>query len=441
FPTSCQDKSKQKTKEWIANKLLAGRYNQPRVLTLKLADESVIDFDLDQIQLKKNEALLSARTENGVGVIRVNNSLGNNQLIGEFDKALKGLMNTKGLVIDLRNTVDGGNSYVARGIMSRFISTRKPYQEHRKLEKYSRQAFVERSWLEYVSPRGEIYTKPVAILVGRWTGSMGEGTAIGFEGMGRASVFGSEMERLAGEMSGFSFRHQKYGYRLSIAKLFHVNGMPREKYIPENYVRQSDLEKDEVLEAGMNWLNQQGVSEAMQSKDSLLKKQLKQIAIEDQTLRFLLPDAIEKFGNGSEETNYVWSLIHRQDSICEYKIGQIVNEYGWLGKSKVGDEANQAIWLIVQHAELPTQEKFLPLLESSVAKGESEGWHLAFLQDRILMRKNEKQIYGTQSLWDKTINKNRIYPIRDRKNVNKLRKELGLESIEEYAKTNGHVLD
>ena len=123
------------------------------------------------------------------------------------------------------------------------------------MEKYNGSDIVERSWTEYVSPRGVQYQKPVVVLVGRWTGSMGEGLAIGFEGMGRAEIVGSEMERLAGEMNGFLFKNQAYGYRLSVAKLYHVNGVPREKYIPTNYVNQTTTHKDEVLVKGMDLLN------------------------------------------------------------------------------------------------------------------------------------------------------------------------------------------
>ncbi len=54
-----------------------------------------------------------------IGIITINNSLGKNTLITEFDKALNSLIATEGLIIDLRNTVSGGNSYVARGIMGR----------------------------------------------------------------------------------------------------------------------------------------------------------------------------------------------------------------------------------------------------------------------------------------------------------------------------------
>lgn len=175
--------------------------------------------------------------------------------------------------------------------------------------------------------------------------------------------------------------------------------------------------------------------------DSILKEQLEQIAIEDQTLRFLLPEATEKFGRESKELAYVWSLINRQDSICISKLVQIVDNYGWLGKSRVGDDANQAIWLVMQHSELEIQEKYLPLLRESVVNRESEGWHLAFLEDRILMYQKKEQKYGTQAVWDNELKATKIYPIEDFKNVNERRIELGLEPIEEYAKLNGHLID
>lgn len=254
FPTHCNDKTLRNVREWITNKILAGRYNQSRVLTLKLPNKKVIDLDLDKLKIKSNSKLLTSRVENEIGIIRLNNSLGNNNLINAFDKSLAQLMDTKGLIIDLRNTIDGGNSYVARGILGRFINEPKPYQKHWTTEQYEGNPIVERSWIEYVIPRAKQYDKPVVVLVGRWTGSMGEGLAVGFEGMGRAEVVGSEMTRLAGEMSGYSFENQKYGYRLSTAKLFHVDGTPREKYIPKFYVKQSTTEKDETLEKGMEVL-------------------------------------------------------------------------------------------------------------------------------------------------------------------------------------------
>lgn len=174
--------------------------------------------------------------------------------------------------------------------------------------------------------------------------------------------------------------------------------------------------------------------------DSILKKKLELIEIEDQTLRKLLPDVTKRFGKNSNEKNYFWSLIRKQDSICTQKISKIIDTYGWVGKSRIGEKANQTLWLVIQHADISIQEKYLPLLKRSVSKGESQGWHLAFLQDRILVRNKKKQLYGTQVVWDKKLKKMKIYPVKDFKNVNNRRKKLGLSTIEEHAKYNNAVI-
>ena len=175
--------------------------------------------------------------------------------------------------------------------------------------------------------------------------------------------------------------------------------------------------------------------------DSTLIKKIELLGTKDQTLRLMLPEVASKFGSGSEEEKYFWSLINEQDSINEKEIIGILGKFGWLGKSKIGDNANQSLWLVIQHAPLELQEKYLPLLKKSVAEKESEGWHLAFLEDRILMRNNKDQLYGSQAKWDKELGKMKIHDIEDVENVNKRREELGLESLEEYAKMNAYVFD
>lgn len=251
FPTLCQDKNQEDVRNWITNKVLAGRYSEPRRLSLRLATGQNYELDLGLLKLKTYDGPLNIELKEGIGIVRLNNSLGNASLIQAFDQALDQMTDTRGLVIDLRNTVDGGNSYIARAIMGRFIEKDQPYQKHRYVEDYGNHDPVVRSWVEYVSPRGETYKKPVVVLVGRWTGSMGEGLAIGFEGMGRAEILGTEMERLAGSMQGFSFKYFGFGYRLSTEKLFHVNGTPREKYVPTHYFSPDDIVGDQMLDKAL----------------------------------------------------------------------------------------------------------------------------------------------------------------------------------------------
>ena len=256
FPTSCNDKTKQEVRQWIANKILSGRYTEPRNLELKLKDGQIVSLNLDDLKYNDTEGLLSVRKEGNIGIIRIHNSLGENQLISAFDKALEGLMDTDGLILDLRNTIGGGNTYVARGVMSRLVSEPKPYQKHWTYQSFSNQPLVERSWVEYVSPRGTIYTKPIIVLSNRWTGSMGEGMTVGFDGMERAEIVGTEMAKLVGSMWGYEFKHRDYKYQLSAEKMHHVNGTLREDFVPEHLVIPQNVNKDFILEKGLNILNE-----------------------------------------------------------------------------------------------------------------------------------------------------------------------------------------
>jgi hypothetical protein len=247
FPTVCQNKDNPDVKNWIANKVIAGKYSEPRLLSVKLTSNEIVEWDVDSLQLKNPSALLSVDNINGIGVIRINNSLGNNLLIEAFDQALNSVSDSKALILDLRNTNSGGNTYVAKGIMGRLIDAELPYQKHEYTESWDGQAKVVRSWIEMASPRGKQYKNPVIVLVGRWTGSMGEGLAIGLDGMNRAQIVGTEMKRLAGSDYDFRFAHRNYGYKVIVEKLYHINGTPRETFVPKQYVTQTTIAEDETF--------------------------------------------------------------------------------------------------------------------------------------------------------------------------------------------------
>ena len=125
------------------------------------------------------------------------------------------------------------------------------------------------------------------------------------------------------------------------------------------------------------------------------------------------------------------------DSINLSKVEALITKYGWPGKSFVGVKGNYTVWLVIQHAELETQEKYLPLFEKSVADSESRAIDLAYLKDRVLMRQNKNQIYGTQVWMNSATGLQEFWPIEDEKNVNARRASLGMSPIEEYAQLFG----
>ncbi len=163
-----------------------------------------------------------------------------------------------------------------------------------------------------------------------------------------------------------------------------------------------------------------------------LKIVLNTVFDNDQKYRLKSDKIANEYGQNSNELNNLWDTIHIYDSINQIKVIQILDEYGWLGKDDVGRNANLTLFLVIQHSELGTQEKYLPLLQEAVKEGKAEPGNLAYLEDRIAVRQNKKQIYGSQLEFDSITGKYCAFPIEDPENVDKRRKKMGLPSLEEY---------
>ncbi|HAS46874.1 MAG TPA: peptidase [Microscillaceae bacterium] len=226
---------------YATNMLFAGVHNQPRSITIKQGTGEKTYFP-DQGQLLSYKKL-----KGNVGYIKVKNALGNYDLIPAFDQALEALFDTKSLILDLTNTPGGGNTTVARALMGRFTSKEMPYQKHEYPTNVTRG--VRRSWWELVSPRKKIYTKKLIVAVGRWTGSMGEGIAIGFDGMKRATIVGTPMAKLIGEVHSYKLPQTGIGYQIPDLKLKHIDGTPRENYQPKVLTKnhQETMQKAKAL--------------------------------------------------------------------------------------------------------------------------------------------------------------------------------------------------
>ncbi len=225
--------------EFAVNTLLAGKHNTERSITVQANDqiqEMALPYSDAQNYYPDGGPLSSKTLEGNFGYIRINNSLGTNSLIGAFDRALDGLMATKGLIIDLRETPSGGNNTIAKAIMGRFIEKEAPYQRYRYVLD-EKETGVEQIWTELVIPRKEVYTKPVVLLVGRWTGSMGEGITIGFDSFQRAEIVGTKMAGLLGSIWNYSLNETGIGFQFPGIKLYHIDKTPREQFIPKHGVQ------------------------------------------------------------------------------------------------------------------------------------------------------------------------------------------------------------
>jgi len=235
-------------KSFALRLLCAGNHTQSRKLTLKYQG-TIKDFfpDTDGLMLEhiQYSAKIESRLIGNIGYIRINDCLYDNDLIPAFDSVMQYFKNTGALILDLRETPSGGNTSVARAILGWFINKDHFYQKH---EYYGEEKStgIKRSWEEIVSPRkGKYYSKPLVILCDHWTGSIAEGIVVGFDGLHRTStqIIGTELARLNGAVYSFELPFSKIRFTFPAERLYHINGMPREQFIPAVFV---DWRKEKV---------------------------------------------------------------------------------------------------------------------------------------------------------------------------------------------------
>jgi len=164
-------------------------------------------------------------------VIRFNDSLGDGGTVEAFDTAMAQARPGQTVVLDLTDTASGGNTVVARAIMGWFVGEARPYQIHN-LPAEERETGVPRQWVEQVLPRpGRRFEGPVVVRVGRWTGSMGEGLAVGLDALG-ARVEGGPMAGLLGAIYDHRLPNSGLVLKLPTERLYAVDGTPRENFRP-----------------------------------------------------------------------------------------------------------------------------------------------------------------------------------------------------------------
>lgn len=220
--------------EYAARVLVAGRRDRARKITIKNSSGTVRELVLPSMYgLEQAERPpLSVCRSNARTVVRVNNSLGDFGTIDAFDDAMRSVPEGDDLVLDFRDTPSGGSTTVARGIMGWFVTEPRGYQIHNRPAE-QRQTGIPRQWIEQVLPREGMYrAKLPIIVVGRWTGSMGEGIAVGFAGLG-AEVRGTKMAGLKGSIEDLRAGETDLTVKLPTEMLLTASGIPREDFVPE----------------------------------------------------------------------------------------------------------------------------------------------------------------------------------------------------------------
>lgn len=211
----------------------------------------------------------------------------------------------------------------------------------------------------------------------------------------------------------------------------------------DNFTDITTLEKDKdlaSLHADKRWsiiLEQvkKNKYEAENRFNKALAAQLEKIYDRDQAPRRELVQALNTKGQGSAEVAAASAKMKINDSLNTLEITAIIDKYGWPGPDVVGHDGSATIFLVIQHAGLRIQDKYLPVMRKAVKAGDAQPSDLALLEDRVALGHGRRQTYGTQITTDPQ--GSFLAPLADSDHIDQLRAKVGLGPIAEYLETFG----
>lgn len=227
---------------WAVNAAVSGLTRRPRSLTIQSPEAVPRDVMLPLKDMPQRPPVEGRVLDGGVGCISIR-SFSDTAYVEAFDTELAKLADAPALILDVRSN-GGGNTNVARPIMGRFITERRPYARMRRRDG----AGLGAPWTEDVDPRGPFtYTRPVVVLTNRWSGSMAEGFPMGMRGLGRGTVVGTPMMGLGAAV--FRIRLDRTGVdaQYSAEPVYDVHDHPRWLMRPDVEV----ADGEDILAAGL----------------------------------------------------------------------------------------------------------------------------------------------------------------------------------------------
>lgn len=167
-------------------------------------------------------------------------------------------------------------------------------------------------------------------------------------------------------------------------------------------------------------------------KNPDLTVQLLHLFAKDQAYQNELSLAEEKTGYNSSIVNVIWDLKEKYNKENQIDLDKIILKTGFPKISNVGKDAAKAAFMVIQHADITRQKKYIAVIKDLCEKKEAEWSSYALLYDRIQVYDNKKQLYGSQLKYNDSTQNYELYPIEDEANVDKRRKEKGLNSLADY---------
>lgn len=136
----------------------------------------------------------------------------------------------------------------------------------------------------------------------------------------------------------------------------------------------------------------------------------------------------------AELVDSIMMLSEAMDSIDNLNrciVDSLLRE-GW--PKGLSENSSNTLWLVIDHADVDYQERYLPLIAQQVERGTISASDYATLADRIDVRRQRPQRYGTQTGYTQRNDQFfcYVYPVANVESLDSLRLSVGLDSMHIY---------
>lgn len=161
-----------------------------------------------------------------------------------------------------------------------------------------------------------------------------------------------------------------------------------------------------------------------------LSRELIDMAKIDQEIRLSTSQKLLENPALDEKVKHKWDSINLANL---NRLKQIISLHDWPGYKLVGKEGSNAAWIITQHVrkDLEFQKSALEKLKKAVSEGDADPHALAYLTDKVLVKQNLPQVYGSQIDW-LSDDSPKPYKIKNIDSVDSRRLSIGLDSLVVY---------
>lgn len=165
-------------------------------------------------------------------------------------------------------------------------------------------------------------------------------------------------------------------------------------------------------------------------------KLLTEVLYKDQYVRLQMQE-LTKAVNNDGNAELIDSLIVLSENIerIDKENIAVIDSLLQQGLPKgLSEESYKTIWIVIDHASLEKQVQHLSIIEKMSSEGLIDVDNYAILFDRIAMKQNRPQRYGSQSVQFGTPGNMHLYiwPVENAESLDSLRETVGMGPILKY---------